>query len=240
VAEHRRGGIVTGSFSDALRAASDDIWAGLHAHPFLGELSDGTLPPERFRFFLEQDDLFLLDYARCLALGAAKTRDEEELRAFTADLTQVLDAELPSNRALLSRITALGAPDRGGAAMMTPANLAYTSYLLSIASRGGPTDIMVALLPCAWSYVEIAQRLARRGGSPSAVYAEWIGYFTLPATEEAVDAMRAEVDRRILEDEVGTARRRELAEIFATSSRLERGFWEMAYTLEGWPDQRNG
>jgi thiaminase len=31
-------------------------------------------------------------------------------------------------------------------------------------------------------------------------------------------------------------RRRDIAQIFATSSRLERGFWEMAYTLEQWPD----
>ena len=45
--------------SQAFRNRCDRIWAGLHAHPFLGELARGTLPLDRFRFFIEQDLLFL-------------------------------------------------------------------------------------------------------------------------------------------------------------------------------------
>jgi len=59
-------------FSESLRAQCDRIWAGLHAHSFLGELTRGTLPLDRFRFFIEQDLLFLPDFARCMAMGAAK------------------------------------------------------------------------------------------------------------------------------------------------------------------------
>ena len=40
------------AFSGRLRARCDRIWAGLHAHPFLGELARGTLPLDRFRFFI--------------------------------------------------------------------------------------------------------------------------------------------------------------------------------------------
>ncbi len=105
-----------GSICDEMRAASAGIWDGLHAHPFLRELASGTLALEKFRFFLEQDNFYLVDYARCLAMGAAKSRDETELRYFTVDLNQVIDAELPSNRALLARVTEMGAADRGGAA----------------------------------------------------------------------------------------------------------------------------
>jgi thiaminase (transcriptional activator TenA) len=232
--------VTEGSFCDEMRAACDDIWAGLHAHPFLRELAEGSLPLETFRFFLEQDDLFLLDYARCLAMGLARSHAEAELRVFSHDLAQVLDAELPSNRELLARVTAMGAVDRGGAAAMAPANLAYTGYLLSVALRGGPVEIMTALLPCAWSYVEIAGRLAERGVAPHDVYTDWVGYLTLPETVEAVASMRAQVDRWVAEAELGPVRRRELMQIFASSSRLERGFWEMAYTLERWPDLPNG
>ena len=46
--------------------------------------------------------------------------------------------------------------------------------------------------------------------------------------------MRRDFDALVVEE--AEARRRELAQIFATSSRLERSFWEMAYTLEQWPD----
>ena len=40
----------------------------------------------------------------------------------------------------------------------------------------------------------------------------------------------------VWEADLGPARRRRLAEIFAMSSRLEGAFWEMAYTLDQWPD----
>ncbi len=68
------------------------------------------------------------------------------------------------------------------------------------------------------------------------MYADWIGYFTLPVNVEMVAAMRRDFDRLASEEGVGSAKRAELGEIFATSSRLERGFWEMAYTMEQWPD----
>ncbi len=224
-----------GSICDEMRAGCRDIWDGLHAHPFLRELAAGTLALEKFRFFLEQDNFYLVDYARCLAMGAAKSRDETELRYFTVDLNQVLDTELPSNRELLSRVTEMGAADHGGSLTMAPANVAYTSYMQALALRGGSLEIMAALLPCAWSYVEIAQRLAADRRAKHEVYADWIAYFTLPANVDMVASMRRDFDR-LAREGLGAAKRGELGEIFATSSRLERGFWEMAYTLEQWPD----
>jgi thiaminase/transcriptional activator TenA len=225
-----------GSASDAFRGECDRIWKGLHEHPFITELAEGTLPIEKFRFFLEQDNLYLEEYARCLAMGAAKSRSERELRYFTTDLNQVLEAELPSNRELLAKVTELGAADRGGALAMAPANVAYTSYMLALSLRGGPLEIMASLLPCAWSYVEIATALRDRTDLEHPVYGGWVGYFSLPTNVEMVTEMRRDFDALVAEEVTTQARRREIATIFATSSRLEGGFWEMAYTLQQWPD----
>lgn len=224
------------STSDLFREESMSIWLALHQHPFIQELADGSLPLDKFRFFLEQDIFYLEEYARCLALGAAKARSERELRYFTADLNKVLDAEIPSNRSLLAQVIDLGADDRGGSLAMAPANLAYTSYMQSLSLRGGPLEIMAALLPCSWSYVEIATALQERTESTHPVYRGWIAYFTLSENVEMVADMRRDFDALVLEEAPTDARRREIAQIFATSSRLERSFWEMAYTLEQWPD----
>ena len=62
--------------SAELRDQSDRIWTGLHAHPFLRELAQGVLPLEKFRFFVEQDIMYLPDFARCIAMGAAKSATE--------------------------------------------------------------------------------------------------------------------------------------------------------------------
>src|SRR4030095_1481885 len=132
--------------SDAFREESDGIWTVLHQHPFITELAEGTLPLDKFRFFLEQDDFYLEEYSRCLALGAAKSRNERELRYFTVDLNQVLDAEIPNNRELLAQVIELGAEDRGGSLTMAPANVAYTSYLQALALRGGPPHIKAGVL----------------------------------------------------------------------------------------------
>lgn len=225
---------MTISTSELFREESTPIWTALHQHPFITELSEGTLPLDKFRFFLEQDIFYLEEYARCLAMGAAKARSERELRYFTVDLNKVLDAEIPSNRSLLAQVIDLGAEDRSGSLAMAPANLAYTSYMQSLSLRGGSLEIMAALLPCAWTYVEIATALQERTETTHPVYRGWIAYFTLPQTVEMVADMRRDFDALVVEE--AEARRRELAQIFATSSRLERSFWEMAYTLEQWPD----
>jgi len=230
----------TTSSSDLFRQECAPIWTSLHQHPFITELAEGTLPLDTFRFFLEQDNFYLQEFGRCLAMGAAKSRTERELRYFTVDLNQLLDAELPSNRELLARVIELGAEDRGGAIAMAPANVAYTSYMQALSLRGGPLEIMASLLPCAWSYTEIATGLLDRTDTTHPIYADWIAYFSAPSTVEMIAGMRRDFDDLMVEEAVSAAREREIAGIFATSSRLERAFWEMSYTLEQWPDLREG
>ncbi len=48
--------------------------------------------------------------------------------------------------------------------------------------------------------------------------------------------MRRDFDALVAEEVTTDARRDDVGRIFATSSRLERSFWDMAYTLERWPD----
>jgi thiaminase (transcriptional activator TenA) len=59
-------------FSDQLRKAADPIWVAQHEHPFLRGIGEGTLEPGKFQHYVRQDYLFLIDYARLLALGCAR------------------------------------------------------------------------------------------------------------------------------------------------------------------------
>jgi thiaminase (transcriptional activator TenA) len=223
------------SFSTRLRDASGDIWRALGEHPFLRELAAGDLSPDVFRFYLEQNLLYLSEYARAIALGASKSRSGAELARFTRALVNIVEVEIPENRALLDRVVALGATDRGGAAAMAPGCLAYTSWLISTAARGGPLEIMTAILPCAWSYGDIARRLDH-GVAAEAVYAEWIRFFASPEYDEIVQRMRHEIDE--MATGAGASQEGPLFDLFAEGCRLELGFWEMAYRLEQWPDVR--
>jgi thiaminase/transcriptional activator TenA len=227
------------SLSAELRDRSDRIWTGLHAHPFLGELARGVLPLEKFRFFLEQDIMYLPDFARCLATAAAKSGTEAELGFFARQLDGTINLELPNQYRVLDQVCRLGAADRGGALGKAPANVAYTSFMLSVAAQGGPLEIMAAILPCAWSYAEIAGRLADEIADHP-VYRDWVGFYTTDEVLGLVRQMRQSFDEMAVQAAPGPQTRQRLAEIFATSSRLEGAFWDMAYTLDQWPDISDG
>lgn len=222
----------SGSLCDELQRDCLTVWEELGEHPFVTELAAGTLPLEKFRFYLEQNLMYLPEYSRAIAIGAARSRDDEELRAFTAALENIVRTEIPENEARLGEVVAQGAGDRGGKLAMAPANLAYTSFLIAAAFKGGPIEVMTAIMPCAWSYGEIATRL-RPQSSDHPVYGAWLGFFASDEYADLVRRMKDELDALARRGRVSPG---DLSETFRSGARLELGFWEMAYGLQQWPD----
>ena len=62
-----------------------DIWSGYLEHPFVRGIGDGSLDKEKFRFYLKQDYLYLIEYAKVFAVGIAKSNDAEIIR-FLSDI----------------------------------------------------------------------------------------------------------------------------------------------------------
>jgi thiaminase (transcriptional activator TenA) len=67
------GGMIRFSEEAWQRAAA--LREAIHRLPFNTELAAGTLAPERFRWYILQDSIYLGEYARVLALVAAKAPD---------------------------------------------------------------------------------------------------------------------------------------------------------------------
>jgi thiaminase/transcriptional activator TenA len=80
-------------FSDELWHAAEGTYRAILDHPFLLGLADGTLPRGAFRHFVVQDSHYLRDYARALAVCAAKAPTEADVRAFAGDAVGALVAE---------------------------------------------------------------------------------------------------------------------------------------------------
>lgn len=214
--------------SQRLREAAAPVWNRCLAHPFVQGIGDGTLPVEKFRYFMLQDYLYLFDYARVFALGVVKARDPALMRTFAQNVDAILGGEMEIHRAYMAR---LGIAEAQVFAVR-PAldNLSYTHYMLSVAERGGPMEITAAILACSWSYAEIGQALAKiPGAAAHPFYGEWIQGYAAEGYGETnraliglMDTLAAEASREQLEY---------LTEIFVTCSRYELGFWDMAWEM---------
>ena len=136
--------------------------------------------------------LYLEDYARAIALITGRAPD----RAGVGVLTRFLARSWrPSCRPTTPSWPGSAAPPgRAGAATMAPVTYAYTRHLLDAAGRHGLATGLAAVLPCQWSYGEIATRLA--GAMPAdPVCADWISMFAGDGYDELVRASTALLDR---------------------------------------------
>lgn len=217
------------SLSARLRERAAPVWERELSHPFVQGLGDGTLDPERFKVWLRQDYLFLIEYGRVLALAAARAEDLEAMGRFADLLQSTLRTEMDLHRNY-ARTFGISAGELE-AAVPAPATRAYTDFLVRVAYEGPLAAIVAALLPCAWGYTEIARRLAARPAPPADDrYREWIETYTSPEFVAGADWLRGLLD--LLSESLSGAEQKRLEEIFMTSSEHEHRFWDMAYRME--------
>ncbi|MBI4506808.1 MAG: thiaminase II [Chloroflexi bacterium] len=217
-------------FSDHLRRLADPIWEAQHAHPFVRGLGDGTLDLDRFRFWVRQDYLFLIDYARLFAVAAARAPDLETMTTFAELLHATLKTEMDLHRAYAAEFGISAAELERE--LKAPTTQAYTDFLLRVAALGDFAELAAALLPCMWGFCEVGQRLAAGGQPSDPRYAAWIAMYSGAEFAALADWCRALVDR--LAAGVAAEARQRMAEAFITSSRYELAFWQMAWTQERW------
>ena len=67
------------SFSKTAWTAIMPIYKSIIEHPFNQKLAEGTLAKEKFQFYMKQDSLYLVDFARALALAASNAQNTDDL-----------------------------------------------------------------------------------------------------------------------------------------------------------------
>ncbi|HEX3860892.1 MAG TPA: thiaminase II [Stellaceae bacterium] len=220
---------------------SEEAWqditalrAAVRRAPFNTELAAGTLRPERFRFYITQDALYLGDYARVLAVAAAKAPDAATVKWLSGAAAEAIAVE----QALHGRYLAEFGVDPLTAAAAEPAPdcLAYTSFLLATAHQQPWAVLMAAILPCFWIYWDVACAITRDAAAPNP-YRAWIDTYAAPGFGEAVQMVIEIVDRAAAE--ATPAMRTAMLTAFRRCARYEYLFWDGAYQQRGWPALAN-
>lgn len=201
-------------------------WEAYTNHDFVRQIADGILDINKFKFFIEQDYSYLVDYGRVHCIAGSKApelenmeeelvivgRIREEMGQHEQRLKEVFGVKDDSYFKTIERGTALNN---------------YSRYFNDIARRGSWEELVAALTPCMMGYGAAAMKFknnvkAEKGG----MYDEWINIYSC---ENYEDGMR--LGEKILNHiaERSSAEELErLAKIYGEVCALEAQFWDAA------------
>lgn len=214
--------------SEILYLCSKDIWDSYYKHPFVKGIGNGKLEIEKFRYYMIQDYLYLLEYAKIFALGVVKAKDEKTMRIFAQLVDSILNSETNIHKDYMKRLGI--SKEEVAEAKPSLSNISYTNYMLWVSQNEGLLELIVTVLSCSWSYKLIADKLNETpGAAEHEFYGEWIRGYTSPEYDEVNTKVMNLVDKlgeKCPEEEIEN-----LKTIFRNCSEYEYMFWDMAYNL---------
>ncbi|WP_221394057.1 thiaminase II [Dyadobacter sp. NIV53] len=212
-------------FTDQLWNEALPIYTKIQDHPFNQEMKNGTLPVEKFKFYIYQDSLYLAEFARALATAGTRSGTSQELLDFL---------QFAQNAILVERALHIGyfkEYDINSNSGKAPGCFAYTNYLLAISTFESYEVAVAALLPCFWIYKKVGDYIYKNQVRPN-LYQNWIDAY---AGEEF--GLSVEKALRICDDlaeNASESTRKKMSEAYVMATRLEYIFWDSAYSLEEW------
>ena len=199
-------------------------------HPFITGIGDGSLPVDRFKYYVIQDYAYLIDYSRALAIASARAIDLQDMSWFARLLDETLNREMELHRSYCQNfgisLQELQSVEPAATTM------SYTNFLLKTAYQGSFGELVASLLPCQWGYWEIGDHLLKRGLPTSApLYVEWINMYSSEEFTELAHQIREMADR--IGAGASFTEQAAMRQAYTNSVQLEHRFWDMAYGSEG-------
>ncbi|KAK5118046.1 hypothetical protein LTR62_004092 [Meristemomyces frigidus] len=147
-----------GRFVDYLLERNDvqSAWHQYTHHDFVNRMGDGTLPPETYKYYMIQDYLYLIQFARANALAGYKAKKLDDI-AGAAQIVLHIRREIDLH---IKECNDLGlAQSDIEQYEESQACTAYTRYVLDIGQSEDWLALQISMLPCLLGYGIIARRL---------------------------------------------------------------------------------
>ncbi|HEY9889000.1 MAG TPA: TenA family protein [Candidatus Obscuribacterales bacterium] len=206
------------SLAQRLWAANQDLaHAALH-HPFVQGIYDGTLPPDKFAYYVGQDAFFLEAFARAYSIAAAKAPDWSGFNTFHTLAGGVLAELNLHDRYAAAWGVSLQAVQPGQATRR------YTDFLLATAWGQSVGLTAVAMAPCMRLYAFIGQTLVA-DGMPTHRYSDWLRTYSSDEFAPLAHQLETLVDQYSPDNALA-------AETFRYAMVCERDFFAAAWQGE--------
>ncbi|HEB9340838.1 TPA: thiaminase II [Campylobacter coli] len=210
--------------------ANSQIWDEYLHHEFVKKLENGSLKEENFLFYLKQDYIYLIHYAKCYARLALNAKNTEELRFAMKFQNYIIEGEIELHKSILK----LGIDaDKLNIKDESLTNIAYARYMLSVGESGDFLDMLVALSACAIGYGYIGAEIYKRLDKEKLQnhpYKEWI--LTYSSDEFQNEIKEFEDFLNSYTQKISQEKFENLSEIFYNVVRLESAFWEHALQMK--------
>lgn len=217
------------TMTERLLEATKEIWDSYNKKPFVKGIADGSLDHEKFKYYMIQDYLYLIDYTKVFSIGAAKAKDPAAMRLFAGYTHSILDGEMDIHRAYMERLGITREEVKRTPVALD--NLSYTSYMLRIAYEGGEAEVAAAILSCALSYEMIAKKIVAEypDADQHEFYGEWVRGYASDSYHEDNEILTDLMNR--LTADASESEKEHLVEIFTACSKYEALFWDMAWEM---------
>jgi thiaminase/transcriptional activator TenA len=218
------------SFSKSLKEKSKKAWKKGYNHPFVQELGAGTLPKEKFKYYLLQDYLYLFEYAKVFAMAVVKCENRELMSLFSKSQDDILNVELNLHRQYMKSFGITESEiDNVKPSLF---NRAYTANMLSYGLTGGLAELLVAVFPCAWTYSDYAKKLKIQYADvyENNFYKSWIDNYSSEEFEKSFDWFFGALDGLV--ENMCQKEKDKIIDIFVSSLEFEYLFWNMSYQCQ--------
>ena len=219
------------AFSDILIKESSDLLKANYKHPFVTGVVNGNLEMDKFRYYMIQDMLYIVDYARAMAWVAPLMTNIPDIMRMLEATRETFEIEKLLKEQYFGQFD-ISLEDalntRQAAACKT-----YIDHLFRYTRNGNLAEGLSAILPCSWIYVEIGLYYnSSTGLSDSNPYTQWLETYANPVFIDLVDWWFSLLDKTT--EHSNSKELKHLQSIFFDSCRFEWRFWEMSWNMEQW------
>lgn len=201
-------------------------WEACLNTPFVQELAAGTLPEDAFKGYLVDDTIYLREYAKVYAYAMYRTKSLADIRVYYSVLGFVQESE---DAVRIKYLKSWGLDDAAVERLAPrPENQAYIDLMYQAVETGDERMILMAVLPCMFSYYWIAKELKKQ--YPQMEQGTYGPLLKAYLSEEYGKSCRKWAE--FAEEKCAGAseeEKRQMEEFFHRASLCELDFWKMSY-----------
>ncbi|MGA9170676.1 MAG: thiaminase II [Nitrososphaeraceae archaeon] len=225
------------TFADELKLCVVETWQRILNHKFINEIYNGTLPIDKFIFYLEQDRIFLDEFCRFLRVVKQKSDNNIDLvKLFDNILYSTVNFEMKMQDQIIADSSNLSSSSpssdirRNHHLLPSKTILEYTFYLGQVSSNGSMGECVSVMMPCPWTYLEIAQKLSKSHHiQDNQVYKKWARFYSSDESCMQVNDLKKILCVLADDEKANDKDRLAMKQHFTAACRYELLFWDTAY-----------